>query len=140
MGWRKPTDAVSLPSGVVNSFTYNGDGLRVQKQDSTGTTKHVWDGQKISLETDAGGAVAAVYTLRQARYGQLVSQNRSGTSTFFHVDALSSTRQLTDSIGSVVDKSDLYDSFGETIVAVGNTSNPFRFGGALWLLPRWRSR
>ena len=39
---------VALPSGIVDSFVYNGDGQRVQKQDSTGTTNHVWDGENIS--------------------------------------------------------------------------------------------
>jgi hypothetical protein len=35
---------VQVPAGTLNTFTYNGDGKRVQKQASAGTTKHVWDG------------------------------------------------------------------------------------------------
>ena len=54
---------VALPSAIVDTFTYNGDGQRVQKIDSTGTTKHVWDGQNILLETDASNIIQVVYTL-----------------------------------------------------------------------------
>ena len=53
---------VALHTGIRNTFAYNGDGQRVQKQDSTGTTKHVWDQQNIVLETDGSGTVAVVYT------------------------------------------------------------------------------
>ena len=55
---------VVLPSGVPNTFVYNGDGQRVQKQDSTGTTRHVWDGQNILLETDGSNIIQVVYTLQ----------------------------------------------------------------------------
>ena len=66
----------ALPSGIVDSFVYNGDGQRVQKQDSTGTTNHVWDGQNIVLETNASNIIQAVYTLEPNLYGNLISQSR----------------------------------------------------------------
>ena len=65
---------VALPSGIVNSFIYNGDGQRVQKQDSSGTTKHVWDNQNILLETNASNIIQVVYSLKPMLYGKLVSQ------------------------------------------------------------------
>ena len=65
---------VALPSGIVDSFTYNGDGQRVQKQDSSGTTNHIWDEQNVLLETDASNAVQSVYTLEPDHYGNLLSQ------------------------------------------------------------------
>ena len=55
---------MALPSAIVDTFTYNGDGQRVQKIDSTGTTKHVWDGQNILLETDGSNIIQVVYTLQ----------------------------------------------------------------------------
>ena len=64
---------VVLPSLVRNTFAYNGDGQRVQKQDSTGTTNHVWDGQNILLDL---GPSTIVYTLEPALYGSLISQAR----------------------------------------------------------------
>ena len=79
---------VALPSGIVDTFTYNGDGLRVQKQDSTGTTNHIWDGQNILLETNASNTIEAVYTLEPVVYGNLISQVRSGTTSFYLFDGL----------------------------------------------------
>ena len=77
---------VALPSAVVDTFTYNGDGQRVQKIDSTGTTKHVWDGQNILLETNASNIVQVVYTLQPMLYGNLISQWRGGIGSFYIFD------------------------------------------------------
>ena len=83
---------VALPSGIVDSFTYNGDGQRVQRIDSTGTTKHVWDGENILLETSASNVIEVVYTLEPVLYGNLISQSRGGADSFYSFDALGSTR------------------------------------------------
>ena len=61
---------MALPTGVPNTFTYNGDGQRVQKQDSTGTTRHIWDEQNILLETDGSNIIQVVYTLEPAALRQ----------------------------------------------------------------------
>ncbi len=118
---------VALPSGIVDSFTYNGDGQRVQKQDSTGTTKHVWDGQNILLETNASNIVQVAYTLEPVFYGNLISQSRGGVDSFFLFEVLGSTRQLANSAGSVTDTY-LYDAFGNALLS-GTTINPFQFVG-----------
>ena len=120
----------ALPSGVVNTFTYNGDGLRVQKQDSTGTTKHVWDGQKILLETDGGNTIQVVYTLQPERYGDLLSQRRSGTTSFYIFNGLGSTTQLLNS-GSAITDSYLHDSWGINLLASGSTTNWLRYSGRI---------
>ena len=111
-------------------FVYNGDGQRVQKQDSTGTTKHVWDGQNILLETNASNIIQVVYTLEPLVYGNLISQSRSGVDSFYLFDAMGSTRQLANSGGSVTD-SYLYDSFGNTRLSSGTTINVFRYCGRI---------
>ena len=121
---------MALPSAIVDTFTYNGDGQRVQKIDSTGTTKHVWDGQNILLETDGSNIIQVVYTLQPMLYGNLISQRRSGTTSFYLFDGLGSTTQLANSTGSVTD-SYLYDSFGNILLTSGSTTNPFRFVGRL---------
>ena len=121
---------VALPSAIVDTFTYNGDGQRVQKIDSTGTTKHVWDGQNILLETDGSNIIQVVYTLQPMLYGNLVSQRRSGTSSFYLFDGLGSTTQLANSTGSVTD-SYLYDSWGNNLLTSGSTTNWFRYVGQL---------
>ncbi len=117
-----------LPSLLRNTFTYNGNGLRMQKQDSTGTTKHVWDEQNILLETDASNIIQVVYTLEPLLYGNLVSQRRGMTTSFYLFDALGSTRQLASSAGSVTDTF-LYDSLGGALVTTGSTANSQRYVG-----------
>ena len=117
-----------MPSAIVDTFTYNGDGQRVQKIDSTGTTKQLWDGQNILLETDGSNIIQVVYTLQPMLYGNLISQRRSGTTTFFLFDGLGSTTQLLNSTGTVTD-SYLYDSFGNILLVSGSTLNAFRYVG-----------
>jgi len=119
---------VALPSAIVDTFTYNGDGQRVQKIDSTGTTNHVWDGQNILLETNGSNIIQVVYTLQPMLYGNLISQWRSGTASFYLFDGLGSTIQLANATGTVTD-SYLYDSFGNALLASGSTTNPFRYAG-----------
>ena len=120
---------VALPTGIVDSFTYNGDGQRVQKQDSTGTTNHLWDGQNILLETNASNIIQVAYTLEPALYGNLISQSQGGAVSFYLFDGLGSTRQLANSTGSVTDNY-TYDAFGNILLA-GSTVNPFRYVGRL---------
>jgi RHS repeat-associated protein len=118
----------ALPSAIVDTFTYNGDGQRVQKIDSTGTTRHVWDGQNILLETNASNIIQVVYTLQPQLYGNLISQWRGGIASFYLFDGLGSTTQLANSIGTVTD-SYLYDSFGNILLTSGSSTNWFRYSG-----------
>jgi RHS repeat-associated protein len=121
---------VALPTGVLNTFTYNGDGQRVQWQDSSGTLKAIWDGEKILEETDQNNVVQAVYTQSDGQYGDVVSQRRSGVSRYFLFDPLGSTSRLTDGSQNVTD-SYLFKGFGESLLAAGPTTNPFQFVGRL---------
>ena len=123
---------VALPTGVPNTFIYNARGRskpRHRSKDSTGTTKHVWDGQNILLETDGSNIIQVVYTLQPELYGNVLSQRRSGTTSFYLFDGLGSTTQLANNTGSVTDNY-LYDSFGN-ILLTGSTTNWFRYVGRL---------
>jgi len=71
-----------------------------------------------------------VYTLQPEVYGNLISQRRSGTTSFYLFDGLGSTTQLANSTGSATD-SYLYDSFGNILLASGTTTNWFRYIGQL---------
>jgi RHS repeat-associated protein len=121
---------VLLPSSVPNTFVYNGDGQRVQKQDSTGTTKHAWDGQNILLETDGSNVIQVVYTLEPMLDGNLISERRSGTTSFYLFDALGSTTQLVSNAGAVTDRY-VYDSWGNILLTTGSSTNWFRYVGHL---------
>ncbi len=118
---------VALPSGIVDSFTYNGDSQRVQKQGSTGTTNHVWDRQNILLETNASDIIEVVYTLEPLTYGNLISESRGSADSFYLYDALGSTRQLANNVGSIA-AAFLYDSFGNILLA-GTSVTPFTYIG-----------
>jgi RHS repeat-associated protein len=119
---------VALPSGILNTFTYNGDGQRVKRQDSAGTLIEIWDGQTILEETDQNNVTQVIYTLSPDVYGDLVSQRRSGASRYFVFDPLGSTSRLTDGSQNVTD-SYLFNAFGESLLAAGPTTNPFQFVG-----------
>jgi hypothetical protein len=91
---------------ITNQYTYNGDGQRVQIVDSQGTKKPIWDFENILLETDGSNNTQVIYTLEPNVYGNLVSQRRSSTTSFYLFDALGSTRKLTGSAGTVTDSYD----------------------------------
>jgi RHS repeat-associated protein len=119
---------VQLPSGVRNTSVYNADGHRVQKQDSTGTTKPIWDNENVLLQTDQNDITQALYTLEPATYGNLLSQFQGAVTTYFHFDGLGSTDRITDSSG-LVTANYIYEAFGPQVGPVPGDLNPFRFVG-----------
>ncbi|MEX0713918.1 MAG: RHS repeat-associated core domain-containing protein [Pirellulales bacterium] len=122
--------AVILPTGARNTFVYRADGLRAQLEDSSSILKAIWDGQKIVAETDASDVIQVVYSSSPDVYGDLVSQQRSGATNYFHFDPLGSTDRLADGSQTVTD-SYLYSAFGATLASSGTTINPFRYVGRL---------
>ena len=121
---------VQAPSSVINTMAYRADGLRVEKQDSSGTSRFIWDGAEILQETDAANATVCQYTLQPVLHGHLVSQRRGNASRFYHFDALGSTRQLTDASQAVTDNY-IYQAYGVVAASTGETVNPFRWVGLL---------
>ncbi len=112
---------ITYPNTSTNSFQYNGLNLRTRKVDSSGTINYLCDG------TDPGSAVVAD---TNATYTGVLSERRSGVSKFYHGDALSSTRGITNSSQTATDGI-LYDAFGMTVSRTGTTPTPFGFvGGA----------
>jgi len=85
---------VTLATPATTTFTYDGDGLRREKETAAGTVKFVWDGQDVLLETDGNGTTQVTYTQTPDVYGQIVSQRRDSTTSFYHHDALGSTLAL----------------------------------------------
>jgi RHS repeat-associated protein len=76
-------------------------------------------------EYTPGGVIKVSYV-----YGNdLISQDRGGAKSFYHVDGLGSTRALTNASGVVTDRY-VYDAFGRTIgQPIGNTPNSYLFAG-----------
>jgi RHS repeat-associated protein len=115
---------------TTNQYTFNGDGQRVQIVDSQGTKKPIWDLENILLETDGSNVTQVVYTLEPAGYGNLVSQRRGSTTSFYLFDALGSTRKLTSSAGAVTDSYE-FRAYGDAHSSSGTTVNVFRWVGEL---------
>jgi RHS repeat-associated protein len=92
--------------------------------------------ENVLAETDSGGSTVARYTLGPELYGALVSQRRSGATSFHHGvhpersrrDALGSTRQLSDASQAVTDSRD-YRAFGATNASSGSNPNRFWWNG-----------
>jgi RHS repeat-associated protein len=93
-------------------------------------TEYIWDVENDSylMETDENGATQAVYTNEPSQFGGLVSQRRDGQTSYYHDDALGSTRQLTDSEENVTDEYE-YTAWGEPVAESGTTESPFRWVG-----------
>ena len=114
-----------LASGTRNTFSYDADGKRFRKDDSTGTSKFVWDMENILVETDSADVTQVVHSLAPELYGNLVSQYRGGNTNYFHFDGLGSTDRLANSLASVTDNY-MYEAFGKTRSSSGTTINQFR--------------
>ncbi|QDU39654.1 tRNA3(Ser)-specific nuclease WapA precursor [Maioricimonas rarisocia] len=128
------TTLVELPDATRNTMLYEPEGLRVQLDDSTGTTQFVWDDQNYLIETDESDVLKAVYTNEPNVYGNLISQYRTTNGvwlpSYYHFDALGSAQQLTDSSEAITDTY-LYNAWGELLASTGTTINPFRYVGQL---------
>ena len=121
-------------------MSYDGDGVRRRMEDSGGVHKLVWDRQNVLLETDNSNVDAGcLYAGAQGAMGSLISQRRSGATSFHLYDALGSTDRLTDSSQNT-SISYLYRAFGEQSVLSGSSPNPFTWVGQAGLLPPERSR
>jgi len=135
---------VQLPSGIRNTMSYAPDGLRVKLEDSTGTKKFVWEATEAAdrsgrikaeggssaylAETDENNDTQVIYTNEPAYYGNLISQRRGSNTSYYHYEALGSTRELTDATEAITDTY-LYDAWGVPLATVGSTINPFQYVG-----------
>jgi RHS repeat-associated protein len=114
-------------------MTYDGDLQRRQRVAGATEINFVWDREQVLMELNAAGATAARYTLAPFGYGDLVSQRRWGVSSFYHFDALGTTRRVTAADEST-QLTYVRDAFGVGIASTGTTTNRFRYLGKLGYL------
>ncbi|WP_417850320.1 RHS repeat domain-containing protein [Thalassoglobus sp.] len=130
--YENKTTLVELPTGIRNTMAYEPDGLRVKLEESAGTKKFIWDDQNYLAESDENDDINVVYTNEPNYYGNLVSQYRKSgavwTPSYYHYEALGSTRELTDNSEAVTDNY-IYDAWGYVISSSGTTIIPFQFTG-----------
>jgi len=97
-----------------------------------GVTNFIWDelSDNVQMETDENNVPTVVYTHRPERFGELISQERSGVTSYYHYDGQHSTRLLTDDSGAITDTY-IFSAFGELVARTGTTTNPFGYKGAV---------
>lgn len=92
-------------------------------------TTYVWDEVSDSvIEEYEGNVLSVSYTHEPGLYGNLLSQNRSGVTSYYHYDGRGDTVALTDDSGNVTDTKE-YDAWGNVIQASGVTQTPYQFIG-----------
>jgi RHS repeat-associated protein len=107
----------SLGSGT---YTYDGNGLRVEKVSGSTTTVYLFSGSKVIAEYDNGAAPSSPSKEYIYAGSQLVANIVSGTTTYFHQDHLSN-RLLTDVNGNVVTQRGQFP-FGEVWYETGTVT------------------
>jgi RHS repeat-associated protein len=110
------------------AYRYDLDGLRVTSVVDGDEVRFLIDANlpyaQVLEEYTPGGTIQASYV-----HGlDLISQERDGDRSYYHVDGLGSTRALTDEAGLVTDRY-IYDAFGRTIGQDGTTGNVYLFAG-----------
>ena len=92
-------------------------------------TTYMWDelSDNVAAEYD-DGVLAAAYTHEPDLYGNLLSQNRNGITSYYHYDGRGDTVALTDDSGNITDTKE-YDAWGNVIASTGSTVTPYQFGG-----------
>ena len=110
-------DYPQTPNLLSSVFTYNGLRQRVGKQDSSGLSKYVMDGDSPGSDVLADGR--AVYTPG-------LSERRGGATNFLKLDDAGNRRgQATAGFGSAAYRT--ADAFGNTVSQSGAISGPFGF-------------
>jgi RHS repeat-associated protein len=113
----------------VVSFEYDHQGMRVAATVNGQETRFLLDTTQqryaqVIEEYLANGSLSRSYS-----YGRdLLSQDDTSTRSYYQVDGLGSTRQITDASGNVTLSYD-YQAFGELLQKVGSGDNRFLFAG-----------
>ncbi|MEL4106283.1 RHS repeat-associated core domain-containing protein [Oscillospiraceae bacterium WX1] len=112
-----------------SAFTYNGDGLRVgktvTKDNTTTTTKFVYEYDKVVLELDGSGNQTAYNVYG----GDMLISRTAGTTTLYYLyNGHGDVVNIADSTGSIVMTYD-YDPFGVVTTATGNIANSYLYAG-----------
>jgi len=116
-------------SGTTNieTYKYDWEGKRISKTTNGVVTKYLVDSNGLAQvieECDSNDNILVYYT-----YGNdLISQTRSGVTSYFQYDGIGSTRRLTDEDGNVTDTY-TYDAFGNILNRTGTTQNSYMFAG-----------
>jgi len=88
---------------------------------------YLYDGANVLEEVDGSGNVLARYT-QGAGIDQPLAELRSGTTSYYQQDVLSSVTSLSNSAGALANTY-TYDSYGKLTTSTGTITNPYRYTG-----------
>ncbi len=115
------------PSVGTTTFKYDPFGRRIQKSGPLGTTNFVYDENNLLEEVGNAGSVLARYT-QGPGIDQPLAELRSGITSYYQQDALTSVTSLSDSAGALANTY-TYDSYGKLNASTGTVVNPFQYTG-----------
>jgi RHS repeat-associated protein len=123
---------VALPgTGGTVTYKYDPFGRRVQKAftqgGSTTTTNYLYDGDNLIEEVGQNANVLARYT-QGPGIDQPLSELRSGTTSFYQQDGLSSVTSLSSNAGALANTY-AYDAYGKLTTSTGSMTNPLQYTG-----------
>jgi len=135
---------VTLPDASAIAYGYDADGRRVSQSIDGQVTDYLWDEASpygdVVLETDGSGSMLASYVLGGTG---LLSQTRSGVTSYYLQDGQGSTRALTNDSGVLIDTYD-YTAFFDSLTGLYSLRARY-YNPALGrllsqdsLLPGWR--
>ena len=91
--------------------------------------EYVWDELSDNvIEEYEDGVLSVSYDHEPGLYGNLLSQNRNGVTSYYHYDGRGDTVALTDDSGNVTDTKE-YDAWGNVVASTGSTVTPYQFVG-----------
>ena len=117
---------ISITRGGT-SFKYDPFGRRIQKSSTSTTTNYLYDGSNLLEEVDQSGNVPARYT-QSGLIDEALSALRSGATSYFEEDGLSSISSLSNSAGGLANTYS-YDSYGKLTASTGTVTNSLRYTG-----------
>jgi RHS repeat-associated protein len=124
---------VNLPTGLIDTYEYDANGLRTRKVDSSGDSRFLLDGPSIVADYDtASGSQTAFYVQNPQRIDEILSStvSVSGTPTKVYplTDALGSIYELTDPNGNAVSNFS-FDAYGARMQTSGTLALRYGFTG-----------
>ena len=109
----------------TTTYDYRPDGLRNSKTVAGVKTAHIWDGQNMSAELNASGAILRAYI---RGVGLIAEDDAAGTRQYALYNAHGDVVQLSNTNG-VVTREYQYDAFGNERNPDAADVNPFRYCG-----------
>jgi len=114
-------------AAFTSTYRYDGLGRRIEKVANGQTTRYIYDGEDILLESDGSNVLQARYT-HGPGIDEPIAVTKGGATYFYHQDGLGSVTDLTDSTGATA-KSYAYDAYGNIVDQTGTIEQPYTYTG-----------